>query len=97
MLGLMMRQAVSRCWNINAGMSGVEQLVVRVEVRLNQDGQLMGEPRVVNSGSGPLFQDAVNSALRALIQCQPYANLPRDLYRGGWEHMVVTFDPRQMF
>jgi colicin import membrane protein len=50
----------------------------------------------MNSGAGPLFADAANSAVRALVQCEPY-DLPMDLYQGGWDHMVVTFDPQRMF
>jgi colicin import membrane protein len=65
-------------------------------VRLRPDGRLIQEPRVINSGVGPLFADAANSAVRALVQCEPY-DLPRDLYEGGWDHMVVTFDPQRMF
>lgn len=92
----LMRQAVSRCWNINAGLDGIDKIVVKVEVRLGRDGMLVGQPKVVNPGSSPLFRDAADSAVRALIQCGPYA-LPPDKYEGGWEHMIVTFDPQSMF
>jgi hypothetical protein len=30
------------------------------------------------------------------VQCEPY-NLPKQFYKGGWDHMVVTFDPQKMF
>jgi len=96
MIGVMMRQAVSRCWNINAGAQGIEKMVVRVEVKLTREGRLDGQPKVVNSMPGPLFSDAANSALRALVQCEPY-DLPENLYEGGWDHMIVTFDPQAMF
>jgi colicin import membrane protein len=97
MLGTLMKQAVSRCWNINSGLEGVDKIVVRIEVKLNPDGTINGQPRVVNSAPGPLFADASNGAMRALLQCAPYANLPKDLYQGGWDFMVVTFDPQRMF
>jgi colicin import membrane protein len=92
----LMRQAVSRCWNINAGLEGVERLVVEIEVRLRPDGSLADPPKVVNSGNSPLFRDAADSALRALIACAPY-RMPPDKYTGGWEHMILSFDPRDMF
>ena len=91
-----MRQAVSRCWNINAGLDGIQQMVVKVEVRLTREGRLASPPRVVNSQTSPVFRDAADSAVRALVQCEPYA-LPDDKYAGGWEHMIVTFDPARMF
>jgi colicin import membrane protein len=96
LLGAMMKRAVGRCWNVNSGLDGADKVIVEVEVRLRPDGRLIQEPRVINSGVGPLFADAANSAVRALVQCEPY-DLPRDLYEGGWDHMVVTFDPQRMF
>jgi colicin import membrane protein len=91
-----MRQAVSRCWNINAGLDGIQQMVVKVEVRLNPSGELVGLPRIVNGQPSPVFKDAADSAVRALVQCAPYT-LPPDKYAGGWEHMILTFDPARMF
>jgi colicin import membrane protein len=87
---------VSRCWNINAGLEGVERMVVQIEVRLRPDGSLADQPKVRNPNNSPLFRDAADSALRALIACAPYA-LPPDKYEGGWEHMILSFDPKDMF
>ncbi len=92
-----MRKAVSRCWNINAGLDGVDKVVVKVEVKFSRDGRISGQPRVVNQQNSPLFQDAANNAVRALIQCEPYNELPPDRYEGGWEFMILTFDPSKMF
>lgn len=92
----LMRQAVSRCWNINAGLDGIDKIVVKVEIRLNRDGRLAAQPKVVNSQASPVFRDAADSAVRALVQCEPY-ELPADKYAGGWEHMILTFDPARMF
>lgn len=96
LLGSMMKREVARCWNINSGLQGIDRVVVEIEVKLGTDGRLQGQPRLVSSGGGALFQDAANNAMRALVQCEPY-NLPKDLYKGGWDHMVVTFDPQKMF
>ena len=96
LLGAMMKRAVSQCWNINSGLEGVDRMVVELEVRLGPDGRLQGQPRVANNRGGTIFQDAVNSAVRALIQCEPY-DLPKEFYKDGWDHMVVTFDPQKMF
>ena len=92
----LMRQQVSRCWNINAGLDGIQQMVVKFDVKLNEAGELVGEPRIVNTNPSPIFQDAAASAKRALIQCAPY-QLPPDKFAGGWEHMILTFDPARMF
>ncbi len=96
LLGVMMKRAVSECWRVQTGMAGADRLVVDVEVKLNPNGELRGEPKVMNRRSDPVFRDAATNAVRALKQCEPY-NLPKDLYKGGWDHMVVTFDPQRMF
>lgn len=97
MIGVLMKQNVTRCYNINAGIQGGVKLIVKAEVKLTQDGRLDGDPKIITSGSGPQFEDAANSAKRALVMCQPYTNLPPDLYVGGWDYMVIPFDPSKMF
>ena len=96
MLGQLMKESVKRCWNINAGLDGIDKIAVRIEIRLNRNGALADNPKILNSGSGPLFRDMADSALRAIVACAPYA-LPPDMYEGGWDHMIMNFDPSQMF
>ncbi len=96
LLGSLMKKQVQRCWNINAGADGIDKIKVEIEVKLGPDGRIQGQPRVVSRGSGPLYADMADSALRALLQCQAY-DLPKDLYKGGWDHMIVDFDPSRMF
>ena len=96
LLGQLMRESVKRCWNINAGLDGIDKIAVRIEIRLNRNGALADPPKVLNSASGPLFRDMADSALRAIVACAPYA-LPPDMYEGGWDHMIMNFDPSQMF
>lgn len=96
LLGAMMKGKVRDCWRVQTGMRGADRLVVEVEVKLEPDGSISGEPRIVNRRSAALFIDASNNAIRALKQCAPY-DLPQELYKGGWDHMVVTFDPQKMF
>lgn len=99
LLGSMMKKQIQRCWNINAGAEGIDKIKVEIEVRLSPDGRIQGQPRVVSRGSGPLYADMADSAMRALIQCQnPNGyDLPKHLYKGGWDHMIVDFDPSRMF
>ena len=63
-----MRRAVSRCWKVNIGLEGVEKVVVKIEVKLTRDGEISGQPRIANNQGSPLFQDAANNAMRALVQ-----------------------------
>ncbi|HUU67434.1 MAG TPA: hypothetical protein VMW57_09190 [Methyloceanibacter sp.] len=90
-----LRARISECWTPPAGGLGADAIVVKVRLKLNQDGTLEGLPSVANSGSSPFFQAAADSAVRAVFQCQPYA-LPAGKY-SLWRDMILTFDPSQMY
>lgn len=90
------RRRKCRCCNDLFEADHRNRIVIKIEVLLTPDGRLAQPPRVINSGAGALFADNSNSAVRALVQCEPY-DLPPDYYKGGWDHMVVTFDPQRMF
>jgi len=88
------RRRVSRCWNPPVGGLGAEELSVKLRIKLNKDGTLKGQPRVLNRGSSSFHRAAADSAARAVWQCQPY-NLPAAKY-GTWQDMILNFNPRDM-
>jgi len=97
-----MRAAVSRCWNASAiiGAPNPERLVVVVDIDLNQDGTLKGAPRVVNAAqinlSGNRFwKVAEQTAVRAVVGCQPYDFFDPSRYR-EWAEFQLNFDPATM-
>jgi outer membrane biosynthesis protein TonB len=90
-----LRARISECWTPPPGGLGAGAIVVKIRLKLNQDGTLEGLPSVANSGSSPFFQAAADSAVRAVFQCQPYA-LPVAKY-ALWRDMILTFDPSQMY
>ncbi len=91
----LIRQSVIRCNNVIAGREQIDTPVVQIEVRLRPDGSLADAPKVTSSGSNsPIFRDAVDAALRAIVNCAPYA-LPPDKYE-IWGHMRLTFDLSRM-
>ncbi|MBC7767890.1 MAG: cell envelope integrity protein TolA [Phycisphaerales bacterium] len=96
------RQAMMRCWRTVADMPDPERLRVVVAIRLNRDGSLNGQPRVVsptNYTFDPLMNEAVNRALRAVRTCDPLDRLPEDPIVGEaydlWRDQEVTFGLRQ--
>jgi colicin import membrane protein len=97
MIVAVMRESLRRCWNIPAGADGADAIVTEVEFRLAQSGQLIGQPRVVSRMPTPLHQTMADNAVRAIIQCQPYTRFPPHLYKGGWDHFIWEFNPREMF
>jgi len=90
-----LRARIAQCWNPPPGGLGAGQIVVKLRLKLNEDGTLVGYPTVANSGSSPFFQAAADSAVRAVYQCQPYT-LPSDKY-ALWRDMILNFDPSEMY
>jgi outer membrane biosynthesis protein TonB len=90
-----LRARIAQCWSPPPGGLGADQIVVKLRLRLNEDGTLVGYPTIANRGSSPFFQAAADSAVRAVYQCQPYA-LPAEKYE-LWRDMILTFDPSDMY
>jgi outer membrane biosynthesis protein TonB len=90
-----LRARIAQCWSPPPGGLGAEQIVIKVRLRLNEDGTLVGYPTVANSGSSLFFQAAADSAVRAVYQCQPYS-LPSEKY-ALWRDMILNFDPSEMY
>jgi outer membrane biosynthesis protein TonB len=90
-----LRARIAQCWSPPPGGLGAEQIVVKLRMKLNEDGTLVGYPTVANSGGSPFFQAAADSAVRAVYQCQPYT-LPSDKY-ALWRDMILNFDPSDMY
>lgn len=94
--------ALNRCWRSVADLPHPERLRVVVAIRLNRDGSLNGQPRIVSPANytfDPLMNEAVNRALRAVRTCDPIDRLPQDPIVGEaydlWRDQEVTFAVRQ--
>lgn len=90
-----LRARISQCWNPPTGGLGADALKVKLRLRLGRDGMLASRPEVVNRGASPFFVAAADSAVRAVMLCQPY-QLPAAKY-ALWRDMILNFDPREMF
>jgi outer membrane biosynthesis protein TonB len=88
------RDQLVGCWNPPVGASNADELIVRVRFQLNQDGSLTGNPVVMNSGGGPQFRAAADSALRAVRKCSPM-QLPAESY-DYWQDVEINFNPKDM-
>lgn len=95
------RAELQRCWRTVADMPNPERLRVTLSFRLNRDGSLNGQPRVVtptNYTFDPEMNEAVNRALRAVRTCDPLDRLPDDPVVGEhfevWREQEVNFGLR---
>jgi hypothetical protein len=84
-------------WNPPAAVSAhPDQYVVSIRIRLARNHRLVGQPVILTSGHGPLFEATRDSAVRALLQAQPYSMLSLTTY-DQWKEIDIDFDPREVF
>jgi TolA protein len=89
-----LKQQIKRCWNPPTGTSGADLVTVRLNIELDEQGNLRGMPRTIEKQASPLFLIAEESAVRAVYDCQPY-NLPAEHYT-TWRSINFKFDPTEM-
>jgi hypothetical protein len=94
----MIREQISRCWNIPAGARDAKDLVVELRVEVGPDGMVQ-QATIVDEGranADPFFRAAAESARRAFFNplCRPL-RLPPDKY-DVWKDMVVDFSPKDL-
>ena len=76
--------------------SDAGSLRVSLRLQLDQSGQLIGLPEIIEGGSGSTAQRvAAEAAVRAVRRCAPYS-LPAEKY-DTWKDVTFNFDPSQMF
>ncbi len=90
--GAMFKAQVERCWKKPYGGIEKQNMAVDFEIRLRRDGTLEAPPIAKPGDSSPYFRVYQESALRAIIECQPY-RLPAQFY-DEWKWFMPTFEDR---
>jgi colicin import membrane protein len=90
------RARLMKAWNPPVGFLEAGNMTIVVRVLLRRDKRLASPPRVITSGSGPMFEAARDSAIRAIYRGEPFDML-RDQTYEAWRDMEVKFDPSLMF
>ena len=91
--GAMFKQQVERCWKKPYGGIEVQQTEAAFAIRLKRDGTLEGMPVPEGTPATPYLRVYQESALRAIIECQPY-NLPA-AYFDEWKYFAPVFTERK--
>ncbi|PAY10791.1 protein TolA [Bradyrhizobium sp. UFLA03-84] len=93
--GAMFRQQVERCWT-NKPYGGLDDQrpEVAFNIRLKRDGGLEGMPVPDGTPPTPYARAYADSALRAIIQCQPY-RLPAAFF-DEWKSFTPVFQEKQL-
>jgi hypothetical protein len=87
------RRHLKTCSKMPASLSGADDVKVKLRVLMTPEGRLAAEPILIEASAsmkGPLL---MQSAIRALQACQPYAMLPVDRY-GEWKVLDLNFTPQ---
>jgi len=85
-------------WSLVAGLTGVQEVRVKIRVQLDMTGNIVGDPEVTATGGPESTRRAVEgSTRRALMKSAPLKNLPVEKYEGekGWNVLVLNFDPSE--
>jgi outer membrane biosynthesis protein TonB len=91
--GAMFQSQVERCWKKPYGGIESQNPEAAFEIKLKRDGTLESSPIPEGSPSTPYLRVYQESALRAIIECQPY-NLPA-AYFDEWKYFAPVFTERK--
>ena len=87
--GAMFQRQVERCWKKPYGGIESQKPEAAFAIRLKRDGTLEGSPIPEGVPSTPFLRVYQESALRAILECQPY-KLPAALY-DEWKYFAPVF------
>ncbi len=87
--GAMFKQQVERCWKKPYGGIEAQKSEAVFAIRLKRDGSLEGMPVPEGTPSTPYLRVYQESALRAIIECQPY-RLPAAFFE-EWKYFAPVF------
>ena len=90
--GSMFRRQVETCWKKPYGGVEQERPEVAFNIRLTKEGKLEAMPKPEGTPSTTYARAYQESALRAIIACQPY-NLPAQFFE-EWKAFVPVFQER---
>ena len=91
--GSMFQRQVERCWKKPYGGIESQKPEVAFAIRLKRDGTLEGAPVPEGTPATPFLRVYQESALRAIIECQPY-NLPAAFF-DEWKYFAPVFTERK--
>ena len=86
------RERVSSCSDRAAGVDPSDRVRVVLRVSLNRDGTLASPPQLLEPIASPQERAVMQSAINALMKCQPYTMLPAEKYK-QWKTLDLVFYP----
>ena len=92
-----LRSAIAGNWSVIPGMEGASDVRIKVHMKLDPDGNIIGSPEVeAVGGTNEATRMALASgAKRAVMKSSPFTNLQKDKY-DAWGEVIVNFDPSDL-
>lgn len=82
-------QELGRRWNPNCNVEGGDQVDITLQIILNSDGRLLGEPKVIKGmRDDPITKAAILRAITAVHQSEPFRGFPAEL---AGENLNIPF------
>ena len=93
-----LRAQIFGCWSVPLGLPYDEKLLVRIKLKLKQDGSILKSEILdherMNTPGQSFYRVLAESALRAVRICQPLKVPPTGYER--WKDLQLNFDPTEM-
>jgi hypothetical protein len=86
------RRHLKTCSKLPASVARSDSVRVKLRVMMQPDGKLAAEPILIEGTASMKGLELKQSAVSALMACQPYAMLPADRYR-EWRVLDLSFTP----
>jgi hypothetical protein len=80
------------CWSAPSSLANAPTFSAVLRVSLRRDGRLASEPVLIAAPASTQGPALVQSAMRALVKCQPYGSLPAAKY-DEWRVLDLHFSP----
>ncbi|EJB05659.1 hypothetical protein FHX14_002980 [Rhizobium sp. BK619] len=92
-----LKSAIAGNWSYVPGMEGMSEVRIKVHMKLDQGGNIIGEPEVEATGGDneSTRRALAGGAYRAIMKSAPFSSLPKDKY-DAWNEVVVNFDPSDL-
>ena len=90
-----LRARISSCWSPPPGINASSKVIVSLRVLLKPDGSLVQQPALVEATPSPLGPPLAESAMRAVMSCQPFTMLRPEHYE-QWRDLQLDFNPKEL-
>jgi hypothetical protein len=87
------RRHLRTCSKLPESIAASDAVRIKLRVLMTLQGTLAAEPVLIEASASMKGPTLMQSAIKALQACQPYAMLPADRY-GEWKVLDLSFTPR---